>query len=71
MTAENDNDPVWGTISPTPDSTSPDTYNVGENVGIGTSVFTVTATDSDDDVGADIIYSISSVSDGIILVFIQ
>ncbi|GFO15617.1 protocadherin fat 4, partial [Plakobranchus ocellatus] len=61
ITPANDNAPAWGTFVPPPTTS---TYTRSENIGVGTSLFSMVATDSDDDVGSTITYSIDSVTDG-------
>ncbi|GFR96077.1 cadherin EGF LAG seven-pass G-type receptor 3, partial [Elysia marginata] len=57
----NDIDPVWGTFVPAPTA---NTYTQDENIAVGTSLFTMVATDADVDSGSTITYSIQSVTDG-------
>ncbi|KAH9512468.1 hypothetical protein Btru_038491 [Bulinus truncatus] len=56
VTPLNDNNPVWS-------GTMPATYSKSENVGLGTTVFTLSATDADVDVGGTLTYSIFSVTE--------
>ncbi|KAH9512466.1 hypothetical protein Btru_038483 [Bulinus truncatus] len=56
VTPLNDSNPVWtGTMLAT--------YSKSENVGLGTKVFTLSATDADVDVGGTLTYSIFSVTE--------
>ncbi|KAK3800494.1 hypothetical protein RRG08_043813, partial [Elysia crispata] len=57
----NDNDPVWGTFVPAPTGS---TYSRDEDTPVGTSLFSMVATDADVDTGDTITYSIQSVTDG-------
>ncbi|XP_012943596.1 protocadherin Fat 4 [Aplysia californica] len=58
----NDNAPAWVTWSPTLPGSA--TFAIDETVAVGTTIFTVAASDSDLDTGGIITYSITSVTDG-------
>lgn len=62
VTTANSNSPTWATFTPAwTSATTP--YDITETSAIGTSVVTIAATDIDDGVNGDVVYSIVSVTD--------
>ena len=59
----NENDPVWGTFNPLCTSATT-SYNIKEDVVVGTTVVILAATDADSGSDGDITYSISTVTAG-------
>ena len=59
----NENDPVWGTFNAVYTNATI-SYNIKEDVAVGTTVVKLAATDADSGSDGDITYSISTVTAG-------